>query len=63
LAFKKIGGLWLKKDRKDRQYLTGGFVLEGSEVKVSIYMNEKKKQEKDPDWLIYKQTQDRDYRR
>lgn len=63
MAFKKIGGLWLKTDRKGRQYLTGGLIFKGSEMRISLYMNEKREQETDPEWLIYRQTIDRDHRK
>ncbi len=59
MAFYRIGGLWLKKDRKNRQYLTGALIIGGEKLHVSIYMNEKKEGEKSPDWLIYEQKIDR----
>jgi hypothetical protein len=63
MAFTKIGSLWLKRDRKDRQYLAGCLTINGEKIHVSIYMNEKKEIEDQPDYLLYEQTIDKKFRK
>lgn len=63
MAFYRIGGLWLKRDRKNRLYFTGALVIGGEKLHVSIYMNEKKEAEKHPDWFVYEQKIDRKCRK
>jgi|Deesub1362A_J573_1020465.scaffolds.fasta_scaffold00319_4 uncharacterized protein (DUF736 family) len=63
MAFTKIGSLWLKRDKKNRQYLAGYLNTNGGKIHVSIYMNEKKEKEGQPDYLVYEQTIDRNYRK
>lgn len=58
MAFRKIGSLKLREDRKGRQYLIGGLTYRGNVLRVSIYMNEKKRKEDAADYIIYEQTID-----
>ena len=60
MSFRKIGGIWVKKDRKGRLYGAGGIILNGREMKLVVYENEKKKAKSNPDYIIYQQQYDRE---
>jgi uncharacterized protein (DUF736 family) len=53
MAFKKVGVLWTKEDKKQRKYLAGKIDLGiGGSVSVMIFEATKKKSEKSPDYTI-----------
>lgn len=63
MAFYRIGGLWLKRDKKNRQYLTGAVDIDREKLQISTYKNEKKVEKNQPDWLIYEQKIDKKFQK
>lgn len=52
---KRIGGLWVKKSKKDgTSYLSGSLDLVSSELRVVLMKNKEKKSDRSPDWIVYK---------
>lgn len=66
MAFKKVGELWMKKDKKGRTYLDG-YIRGGKHltvsakrnVKLAIFPNELRQVESDADYYVYHQTFDK----
>ena len=46
----KLTGLWKYRDRNNNDYLSGSI---GPNVKVLVFQNGNKKDEKDPDFVLY----------
>jgi len=56
-----IGHLWIKKDRQNREYLAGVVSLGlFGEVPIVIFKEDKKDNEKAPDYVIRSATENRD---
>lgn len=49
---KKLGSLWIKRDKNSNVYLTGTYGEQGSETKLVVFSNKKTK-DTQPDWIIY----------
>lgn len=50
----RIGGLWKNKSLQNgKTYLSGEFEYKGEKVKINVYPNETKQNEKSPDFSIY----------
>jgi uncharacterized protein (DUF736 family) len=49
----KIGALWLKEDKNGKKYMSG---LVG-EIKVVVFKNNYKKEDKHPDYIVYEQKE------
>ncbi len=63
MAFTRIGGLWTKEDKRGRRYLSGTLTIRGAKVNISIYKNEKKQAQNQPDLLIYEQRIDKEFQK
>lgn len=60
MAFFKMGGLWLKKDRKKgAAYLIGAIFTEQGKMPLAVFENKKKEAENDPDYIVFKQIIDK----
>lgn len=54
MALEKVGALWLKEKKDGRGYFSGMV----GEMRVVAFENDYKEEEKHPDYLIYKSTDD-----
>lgn len=58
MGLKKIGGLWQRASKQNKQYLAGSIDLGAlGESKIMVFKNEKKK-DKQPDYTISLVTPD-----
>ena len=54
MALKKIGVMWKKKDKNDKEFLSGALDLGVlGTVKLMLFQNNNKKAENDPDCTIH----------
>ncbi len=57
---RELGALWLRKSQKGQKYLSGHLEMdgefEGEKVRVVVFSNKDKKNDKAPDYRIYKST-------
>ena len=61
---REIGALWLRKSRKGQKYLSGHVIVsddnelddEDSKVRVIVFSNKDKKNERAPDYRMYRHT-------
>ena len=53
MAEKSIGGLWKNKTKKGDTYLSGSIEIGGEKVKIVIFKNNYKEEEKHPDYRIF----------
>lgn len=50
----KIGALWLNNSKAENKYLQGTIDTEQGKIKIIIFKNNKKKEDKHPDYVIFK---------
>lgn len=50
----KIGDLWLNTSRAGNKYLQGTIDTEQGKIKIIILKNNKKKEDKHPDYVIFR---------
>lgn len=50
---KKIGGLWMRESKDGKKYASGKVLVNGVEVEIVVFSNERKEKETQPDKLIY----------
>ena len=50
----KLGALWLKTSKAGNKYLQGTIYTEKGEIKIIIFKNKTKKQDKHPDYFIFR---------
>ena len=48
----KIGALWLKQNKNGKKYLSGVLEMNGEKVKIVVFKNTYKKDDKHPDYII-----------
>ena len=56
MADDSIGALWLKEGKKG-EYFTGNVVIDGEKHSIVIFKNDYKKEDKHPDYKIYRQKE------
>lgn len=49
----ELGGLWHRSGKKG-QYMTGTLVINGTAHEIVCFYNDRKVNEKQPDWRVYK---------
>lgn len=47
----KIGALWMKEGKKDK-YMSGVIKVDGQEIKIVVFKNDRKESDKHPDYNI-----------
>jgi len=52
----KVGALWLRESKKGNKFMSGNC----NDVKIIVFKNGKKDNEKQPDYLIYLQEEKKD---
>lgn len=50
----KIGALWLNTSKAGNKYLQGTIDTEQGKIKIIIFKNNAKKQDKHPDYVIFR---------
>jgi hypothetical protein len=60
LKERKIGSLWLKKDKNKQQFLSGELVINKQVTRIIIFKNLNKKLENHPDWEIFTNIEAKD---
>lgn len=55
-----LGGLWKKTSQKGTEFFSGTIKVNGEEVRISVFANNKKKSEKSPDYTILKNDYKKD---
>lgn len=50
----KIGALWLKTSKAGNKYLQGTIDTKQGKIKIIIFKNNTKKQDKHPDYFIFR---------
>lgn len=50
----KIGALWLNTSKAGNKYLKGTIDTEQGKIKIIIFKNKKKKEDKHPHYVIFK---------
>lgn len=50
----KLGALWLKTSKAGNKYLQGTIDTKQGKIKIIIFKNNKKKEDKHPDYVIFK---------
>ena len=51
---KSIGAFWLKESKSGQKFMTGKVDFNGSTLELVVFKNNYKKEEKHPDYVIYK---------
>lgn len=49
----KLGALWLKDSKSGHKYMSGVVKVGDAEVKVVVFKNNYKEDEKHPDYIVY----------
>lgn len=50
----KLGALWFKTSRAGKKYLQGSIDTKQGKIKIIIFKNNTKKQDKHPDYFIFR---------
>lgn len=51
---KSIGALWKKESKDGKIYFSGNIeIAEGNKIRVVVFANDRKKNEREPDYRIY----------
>lgn len=50
----KLGALWLKTSKAGKKYLQGTIDTKQGKIKITILKNNKKKEDKHPDYIIFR---------
>lgn len=48
----EIGALWIKKSSSGNEFMSGNIEIEGKQIKIVCFYNDKKLSDKQPDWKI-----------
>lgn len=51
---KNIGALWLKTSKAGKKYLQGTIDTEKGKIKIILFKNNTKKEDKHPDYFIFR---------
>jgi hypothetical protein len=57
MPLKPIGGLWPALTRHGEDYLSGSIQIGGKKVKIIVFENHKRRDERDPKYSVWKQTE------
>jgi hypothetical protein len=61
MALKRVGALWRKKDKSDRDFYSGNIDFGAlGDIRIMIFENEPKQEENHPDWIVHLATDETD---